>query len=64
MVKKFIFSCNLFQKLKLSYILDVLHAKKNTSKVFVFKFWWLELTATESQKSVSQNIRIFTFEIQ
>ncbi len=27
MVKKFIFSCNLFQKVKLSYILDSLHVK-------------------------------------
>ncbi len=27
MVKKFIFSCNLFQKVKLSYILDLLHVK-------------------------------------
>ncbi len=26
-VKKFIFSCNLFQKVKLSYILDSLHVK-------------------------------------
>ncbi len=27
MVKKYIFSCNLFQKVKLSYILDSLHVK-------------------------------------
>ncbi len=29
MVKKIFFSCNLFQKGKLSYILDSLHVKKN-----------------------------------
>ncbi len=44
--------------MKLSYILDSLHAQYNTSKVFCL-IWWLELTANESQKSVSQNIRIF-----
>ncbi len=27
MVKKYFFSCNLFQKVKLSYILDSLHVK-------------------------------------
>ncbi len=46
-VKKCI--CKLFQKVKLSYILDSLYVK---------------LTANESQKSVYQNIRIFTFEFQ
>ncbi len=38
-----------------------------TCKVKHFKyvlFLWLELTANESQKSVSQNFRIFTFEFQ
>ncbi len=40
-----------FQKVKLSYILDSLHVKKNISKVFLFSFWWLELTAHECQKS-------------
>ncbi len=32
------FSCNLFQKVKLSYILDSLHVKQNISKVFFFLF--------------------------
>ncbi len=33
-------------------------------KYVLFLFLWLELTANESQKSVSQNFRIFTFEFQ
>ncbi len=50
MVKRFIFSCILFQKVKLSYISDSLHVKENTSIAFLFfLFWRLELTANESQ---------------
>ncbi len=33
-------------------------------KSVLFLFWWLEPTANESQKTVSQNFRIFTFEFQ
>ncbi len=57
--EKFIF-CNLFQKGKLSYILDSLHVK-HFKRVYVLI---LMITANESQKSVSQNSRIFTFEFQ
>ncbi len=32
------FSCNLFQKVKLSYILDSLHVKKTLQKLFVLNF--------------------------
>ncbi len=59
MVKKFIFSCNLFQKVKISYILDSLYVKQNTSKVF--KSYNLQLMKV---KNLSQNIRIFKFEFQ
>ncbi len=52
------------EKVKRSYILDSLHVNQNTSNVFLFYFWWLELTYNESQKSISQNIWIFTFEFQ
>ncbi len=38
MVKKLIFSCNFFQKVKLSYILDSLHVKKNTQSFLCFNF--------------------------
>ncbi len=38
MVKKFFFSCNFFQKVKLSYILDSLHVKKNTQRFLCFNF--------------------------
>ncbi len=34
--EKVIFSCNLFQKVKLSYILDSLHVKEHISKFFLF----------------------------
>ncbi len=53
-----VFSCNLFQKVKLSYILDSLHVNHFKSCFYFI----LMITANESQKSVSQNIRIFTFE--
>ncbi len=49
---------------KVKRFLDSLHVNQNTSKVFLFYFWWLELTYNESQKSISQNIWIFTFEFQ
>ncbi len=64
MLKRFSFSRNLFQKVKRSYMLDfeVFYMQSKTLEI-VFCLW-LELTANESQKPVSQNIRIFTFEFQ
>ncbi len=57
--KNCIFSCNSFQKLKLSYILDSLHVKSKTLKKNFFLILMIRAWANESQKSVSQNIRIF-----
>ncbi len=51
--REIFFSCNLFQKVK-----RLKKKKKKKKKRF------LELTAHKSQKSVYQNIRIFTFEFQ
>ncbi len=65
MVKKWFFSCNSFKKSETFIYFRCITCKvKHLKKNVFFNFDEITITANESQKSVSQNIRIFTFEFQ
>ncbi len=50
---------NFFQKVKSFFYFKFITCKvKHLKRFFIFLFWWLELAANESQKSLSQNITI------
>ncbi len=59
--EKVIFFLQLISKSETLIDFRFITCKVKQFKCFLFLFWWLDLTANESQKSVSQNIRIFTF---
>ncbi len=58
--EKFIFSST-FSKTETFKYFRFIACKVKHFKSFFVLFWWLELTANESQKSVSQNIYIWSF---